>query len=732
MVPALSAAAVPLDPEAAPPTASECDWRGELHQARRRHLRHYRSEGRPSHLAGAADALLRLGLFRPAAALAQLALARSQGRCAEALLVLANLAAAHGEPRRAIPPLLALRRTERAPLAYRGLARICRGQGQMARATRLLQLAEARHPGEAPYSLALAQHHLELGQLELAWAALQRCLALDATCLEAWLDALSCARALAQPDLALAIAQRLSQLDPGNPSHHRARGQLLSELDQPLECCEAFAQAASLAPGQLVDHLNAAIPVWRIPANGSTAWMVAFRIRALARQLDTALKSGNEWTMSSPRGLLTLPFYCAYSPLNLRTVLEPYYALLSWACAPWLRDCQARSRANYRYPAARAQHQERQAATTPFRIRLGVLSASLHGHSTAAAFSGLLRDLNRDRFELILIHRQSPIVDANHLRLNGLADLVVYLDGSLDTEDYLLRSLDLDILFFLDLGFDSQDFLIPALRTCPIQITGWGVPHTSGLASIDYYLSSSWLESPADQVEYTEKLVLLDGLPGCVTSEDVQYRILSRSYFLLPEDRLIIGCVQTFWKIHPDFDLILERIARRLPDALFVFVDCGVETANQRFQERLGRRAPQASQQTVFLARCASSDFLSLCDCLDLLLDPPYFGSGVTAYLSMSVGTPTVAFRGKRLRDSSVAAIYRYLGIEEAPIAASIATYVEQVVALACNAPRRLALKRQTAQLAHRLYDNPTYVRSFERFCTGVIAVAPGSDPASS
>jgi len=712
--------------DAAPQAA---DWRRPLRQTVLHQLGSFRREGEAHQLAGAAEALLKQGKFRWAARLAQQALDRSAGRCGPAWLVLANLAAARGEPRRAIPPLLQLTRSDQALVAYKGLARICTWQGQQPRAARLMALAAARHPDDPRYALALAEQQLEQGQHQQAWEAFQRCLALDEACLKAWSGALHCAKALQQPQLALAIANQLILLDPGNPTHHQTQALLHWELDHPQDCCEAFRRAWALEPDNLAYHLNASIPIWRIPANGGTAHSVASRIQALSPQISQALALGERWNIDGSSRLLPLVYYCAYSPLNLRPILEPYYAMLSAAYAAWLQACVERSKrlgpgtvaadpAGTTSQGSAALAQQR---PPPRKIRIGLLSASFHAHSNATAFGGLIRDLDRSRFELILIHRHDPIVDAVQLHLNGLADLVVYLDHSLEVTNGLLTSQQLDLLFFTDLGFDPHDFLIPALRTCPIQLTGWGVPHTSGLASIDYYLSSSWLETPEHQTEYTEQLVLLEGLPGCVSSQDLQYRVLGRDYFLLPPHQLLLGCVQTFWKIHPDFDLVLERIARRLPEALFVFVDCGVDSANQLFQQRLARRAPQASQQTLFLARCSSADFLSLCDCLDLLLDTPYYGAGVTAYLSMYVGTPTVCFAGQRLRDRTVAGIYRYLGIEGAPVAASIPEYVERVVALAGSPERRLAIKRQTVAQAHRLYDNPLYVRSFERFCQDLL-----------
>ncbi|MFM7732787.1 MAG: hypothetical protein ACKO6F_04885 [Cyanobium sp.] len=690
---------------------------GELRAEVASALGRYRADSQLQHLAAAAEALRQLGHGRFAAALAQACLRRAgPAGCGAAQLVLARLAIDQGEWGPGLRRLLPLTTTALACEAHLSLAQLLARKGQPQRALRLLEAAGHRYPQNHRYPLAQGRLLQALGQPQQALAALQGCLALLQDCIEALKAAAQCAGALDQPELVLAIAQRLCRLEPQVAAHHALEGLTLWELDRYGPSREALNRAAQLAPANLIHRLNAAIPVWRIAPAGGSQQAAARQVVAVAAELRRSLERGEPWRADGGEPLLPLVYFPAYSPLNMRELLEPFYGVLHAGFAPLRRRLRAAEQTlRQRLPPAPA------AGPGERRIRLGLLSAKFHFHSNLQAFAGLIHHLNRGRFELILIHSSTTVVDQAQLELNGLADQVVYLHADIRHTEPLLRSLALDILFFTDRGFGTYDFVLPDLRTCPIQLTGWGVPHTSGLASIDYYLSSSWLEGPEHQAEYSEQLVLLEGLPGCLMAKDINYRVLDRSYFFLPEDRVILGCLQNFWKIHPDFDLILERIARLLPEVLFAFVDCGIDSANQRFQERLARRAPQASQQTLFLARCASADFLSLCDCLDLQLDTPYYGAGVTAYLSMYVGTPTVSFAGQRLRDRTVAGIYRYLGIEGAPVAASIAEYVELVVALACDPGRRLALKQATVAAAHRLYDNLEYVRSFERFCESLL-----------
>ena len=53
---------------------------------------------------------------------------------------------------------------------------------------------------------------------------------------------------------------------------------------------------------------------------------------------------------------------------------------------------------------------------------------------------------------------------------------------------------------------------LAALRLAPVQCTTWGHPDSSGLPTMDYYLSSEVMEPPDADAHYTERLVRLPGL----------------------------------------------------------------------------------------------------------------------------------------------------------------------------------------------------------------------------
>ena len=54
---------------------------------------------------------------------------------------------------------------------------------------------------------------------------------------------------------------------------------------------------------------------------------------------------------------------------------------------------------------------------------------------------------------------------------------------------------------------DKLTIQLASMRLAPIQLCSFGHPETSGLRTIDYYISSELLETTESQSFYSEKLI---------------------------------------------------------------------------------------------------------------------------------------------------------------------------------------------------------------------------------
>jgi predicted O-linked N-acetylglucosamine transferase (SPINDLY family) len=70
----------------------------------------------------------------------------------------------------------------------------------------------------------------------------------------------------------------------------------------------------------------------------------------------------------------------------------------------------------------------------------------------------------------------------------------------------------LHILVYLDIGMDPRTTQLAGLRLAPVQCVTWGHPITSGLPTIDYFISSELMEPAEGDNHYSEKLIRLSNL----------------------------------------------------------------------------------------------------------------------------------------------------------------------------------------------------------------------------
>ena len=62
---------------------------------------------------------------------------------------------------------------------------------------------------------------------------------------------------------------------------------------------------------------------------------------------------------------------------------------------------------------------------------------------------------------------------------------------------------------------------LAAQRLAPVQCVAWGHPETTGMPTLDYFLSSDLMEPPDGEAHYTEHLVRLPNLGLCYVPEPV-------------------------------------------------------------------------------------------------------------------------------------------------------------------------------------------------------------------
>lgn len=277
-----------------------------------------------------------------------------------------------------------------------------------------------------------------------------------------------------------------------------------------------------------------------------------------------------------------------------------------------------------------------------------------------------------------------------------------------------MRNSDIDVLFFTEPGWDFRQYALAMFRVAPVQCTSWMTPGTTGLDTMDYFLSSSLLEGPEAQANYTEKLerwpVFPSWVPGFIFPEPV-----SRSEFGLDEDWHVYACLQNLLKFHPDFDFFVAEILRRDPKGHLVLLSSRGEHLAELLTRRFERRIPDVMERIWIFPELPNDDFLRLMQVSDVFLDPIYYGGGTTSYQALACGLPIVTWPTERLVGRITASVCEHLGYTEG-IATSKADYIQKAVKLGEDSQARERIREKLLMNFHQIYEDPKVVDCFTEF----------------
>jgi len=358
-------------------------------------------------------------------------------------------------------------------------------------------------------------------------------------------------------------------------------------------------------------------------------------------------------------------------------------------------------------------------------IRVGIVSSFFYRHSNwKIPIKGWISQLDRSRFHVTGYHL-GAIHDEQTDAAARLCDRFVH--RTLDTDGWR-REILADAphaLIYPGLLMDVSSLQLAAQRLASVQCNSWGHPETSGLSTIDYFLSSDLMEPPDAQACYTEKLVRLPNLsiyyepvaaePVSVTREGLGLRAGATAFW----------SAQSLFKYLPQYDDVFVRIAQAVGDCQFVFLrHFGAPRVTQLVRERLERAfsaaGMRAEHHCVFLNRMSQSQFAAAAGLCDVFLDSIGWSGCNSALECLPQALPIVTFEGPTMRGRHSAAILRMIDVTDT-IAATVDDYVAIATRLGQDTQFRQTMSSRMAENRHRLYGDRAPVTALENFLESAV-----------
>ncbi len=352
------------------------------------------------------------------------------------------------------------------------------------------------------------------------------------------------------------------------------------------------------------------------------------------------------------------------------------------------------------------------------KIRVGYVSHYLHSYSGTLWLTGWLKFCNHDHFE-IYCYYTSNTPDPITQKFRQYSDVFHQIPGNLPAVCQQIINDKLHILVYPEIGMNAPTMQMAALRLAPIQCTAWGHPVTTGLPTIDYFLSSQLMEPENAQEHYSETLVRLPNIGVAYPKpKDIPNLTKSRSDFNIPEDCVLYFCCQAPFKYLPQYDYLLPEIARKVPNAKFLFLRGTILIP--RLERAFAAVGLKHEDFCLHLTIPERSDYLMLNLLSDVFLDTLTWSGGNTSLEAIACNLPIVTCPGEFMRGRHADSFLKLLGVTDT-IAKNEVEYIEIAVKLGLDSAWRQNISERMSQRQDYLFEDQTCVQALENFYQQVV-----------
>lgn len=634
--------------------------------------------------------------------------------------------------------------------------------GDLPRACQLVAQALRLRPEHAPYHCSLGLLQSELGETDQAIASYNEAIRLNPQAYEAHFNLYRLYRKQNRINEALESCRRAIESDPQSIEAHESLSALLFDLGEIKDAITVYQKVIALNPNDprtffnlatffmKLDHAEQALRCYQLalglkPDYAEVHDAVGYALENLNRT-EEAILSYQKAYESSPRDVYRIKaataLPCIYNSReeanrwrdHFRTRLEalaseplsienPVVALgranfyLAYQGENDREIQQALSQLIRNLPQIKALPSLPSGGIRPNkRPTLGFISNHFNrSHTIGRLMQGIIQHINREDFNVVIFGLENPEIRKAPIDTQP-GDTFLWLPAAdLETACRMILETRVDILVYTDIGMDVGTYLLAHKRLAPVQCVTWGHPVTTGIDTLDYFLSTRLFEGPNPQAHYSETLWMMDSLPTCYQRPRPPETPKIREEFGFTSTDHLYICPQSLFKLHPDFDAVLAGILRQDPLGKLVLIRGNQKLLEAPLLTRWQAVMPDVTDRIVMLDTLSYEEFLSLVAFADVMLDPFPFGGGNTSLEALAFGTPIVTMPPDFMRGRVTEGFYRKMNLTET-VVHSVEEYIALTVRLGTDPDFRQRLRDRILACNETLYGETAGVRELEEF----------------
>jgi protein O-GlcNAc transferase len=350
------------------------------------------------------------------------------------------------------------------------------------------------------------------------------------------------------------------------------------------------------------------------------------------------------------------------------------------------------------------------------RCHAGFIVTAGHEGVFLKCMKGIINNLNTDQMAISIICSlpNGKKIIATEITNDNVQ--FVEIPSDINKAGQIILQAAIDILYYWEIGTDSLNYFLALTKPAPIQVTSWGWPITSGLKTVDYFISQKNLETLTSQQHYTEKLVVFEKIPTYYYRPPLPAISKPLSFYNLPENSVMYICQQNLRKVHPDFDKAVSELLNRDKNGRILFIKDKYEAITEKLQARLKAVTGRDYSRIIFIDRMNESDYLTVLSQCSIALDTFYYGGGAnTVYDSVQAGIPMVTLEGNHHSARFASAVFKQMNVPEL-ITHTIEEYIEKAIELAYHKDKRAIISNKLKANAHLIFEDMDSVKELEAF----------------
>lgn len=350
------------------------------------------------------------------------------------------------------------------------------------------------------------------------------------------------------------------------------------------------------------------------------------------------------------------------------------------------------------------------------KIRIGYISRLFRNQAVSYYMVNRVIHHDRDKFE-VFVFSLSDAQDWMSELFAENCDRFIRFNQSFDIANVSqsILACNLDILIYTDIGMDAATYCLATLQLAPVQCVMVGHGTTTGLPTIQYYISGDFEPDKADD-HYREKLIRLPCLGAAQYPPSfVNGPLPTRKEWKIPDDVVVFVSCANGIKHPPARDALLMDILKKAPNSCLVLKPHYFHNEDQKLPNRLQTAAAKANVSDRLFIVPPLKHVDALLAIADIQLDTYPYGGWTTNMEALYSGLPIVTQEGELARSRWGSHMLKELGISEG-IAKNEKEYVDWAVKYALDTVLRYRVKEFIKERAAQvLFNGPSAQAAYEQ-----------------